>query len=321
MKSSSIKFTLRQLSYFIATAETGSITLASSRANISQAAISTAISHIERELHVQLFVRHHAQGLTPTPAGRTLLRDAKQLLKQAEGIYSSAADVSQQVRGELTVGWFSTLAPIVMPELVSSFLKMYPDTKARALESDQQGLLSGLSRAEMEIAVTYDLEITPDIEFAPLAPLPPYVLFGATHPLARASSVTLRQLASLPMVLLDMPMSRDYFRELFIREQLHPNIAWSSSQLDVVRGMVANGFGYTLANARPRLVCAPDGRRLYAVPLSGDHPPMTIGIATLKEVRKTRLVEAFEQHCKEHISQSNIPGMVALDDSRRSKRR
>jgi len=63
-----VKFSFRQLSYFIAAAETGSITLASKRANISQPAISTAISHVERELGVQLFLRHHAQGLSLTPA-------------------------------------------------------------------------------------------------------------------------------------------------------------------------------------------------------------------------------------------------------------
>lgn len=331
MKPGSVKFTLRQLYYFIATAETGSITVASNRASISQAAISTAIAHIERELGVQLFVRHHAQGLTPTPAGRALLRDAKQLLKQAEGIYSSAAAVCQQVRGELNVGWFSTFAPIVMPELVSSFLKAYPEARVRSLESDQEGLLTGLCRAEMEVALTYDLHISPDIAFVPLATLPPYALFGASHPLAHESSVTLEQLAPLPMVLLDMPMSREYFRALFIRERLQPNVAWSSSQLDVVRAMVANGFGYTLANVRPRLSTALDGRPLYRVPLSGNQPPMRMGIATLKELKKTRLVEAFERHCAEHISESHIPGMALpaaglpaagpLDPPRRRKRR
>jgi len=86
-----VKFTFRQLGYFIAAAETGSITAASQRASISQPAISTAISHIERELDVQLFLRHHAQGLSLTPAGRALLREAKQLLKQAEGLCGACA--------------------------------------------------------------------------------------------------------------------------------------------------------------------------------------------------------------------------------------
>jgi DNA-binding transcriptional LysR family regulator len=47
-----MKFTLRHLQYFIAAGETGSITLSSEQANISQPAISTAIAHLEQELGV-----------------------------------------------------------------------------------------------------------------------------------------------------------------------------------------------------------------------------------------------------------------------------
>ena len=52
-----MRYTLRQIEYFIATAETGSITLASERVNISQPSISTAIAHLEEELGTQLFIR------------------------------------------------------------------------------------------------------------------------------------------------------------------------------------------------------------------------------------------------------------------------
>jgi DNA-binding transcriptional LysR family regulator len=316
-----VKFTFRQLGYFIAAAETGSITAASQRASISQPAISTAISHIERELDVQLFLRHHAQGLSLTPAGRALLREAKQLLKQAEGLYSAAADIGHQVRGELGVGWFSTLAPIMMPELVHAFLKAFPDVQIRSLESHQDGLLRSLRRAETEIAVTYDLELGDDIVFTPLASLPPYALFGASHPLARERSVKMAQLADLPMVLLDLPLSREYFRGLFIRERLEPTIAWVSSQQEVVRTMVANGLGFSLANVRPRSNRALDGRRLYAVPLVGDPPPMRIGVATLQQLKKTRVVEAFARHCEASISDQSVPGMSVPLPAPRSRRR
>jgi DNA-binding transcriptional LysR family regulator len=319
-KTGGLKFTLRQLSYFIAAAETSSITLASKRASISQPAISTAISHIERELNVQLFLRHHAQGLSLTPAGHALLRDAKQLMKQAEGLYSAADDINRLPRGELSVGWFSTLAPIVMPEVAAAFLKSFPEVRLHSLENDQERLLAGLRRAETEVVITYDLQISEDIEFQPLASLPPYALFGASHPLARERSVKLSQLAPAPMVLLDMPMSREYFLALFIRERLEPNIVWSSAQFDVVRTLVANGLGYTLANVRPRADSALDGRRLHRVPLSGDHPPVRIGIATLKELKKTRLVEVFERHCAELISDRAIPGMADYAPQRRKRR-
>jgi len=316
-----MKFTFRQLAYFIAAAETGSITLASKRANISQPAVSKAISHIERELEVQLFLRHHAQGLSLTPTGRALLRDAKQLLKQAEGLYSAAADISHLMRGELSVGWFSTLAPIVMPELVQAFLKAHPGTRIRSMEGDQEGLVKSLRAAEIEVAVTYDLQIGEDIDFVPLATLPPYALFGASHPLARERTIKLSQLAPLPMVLLDMPMSREYFLALFFRDRLEPNVVWSSANFDVVRTLVANGLGYTLANVRPRADVALDGRRVYRVPVSGDPPPVRIGIAVLKQLKKTRLGEAFECHCQALISEKYIPGMADPGAVRRRRRR
>jgi DNA-binding transcriptional LysR family regulator len=315
-----MKFTFRQLGYFVAAAETGSITLASKRASISQPAISTAISHIERELDVQLFLRHHAQGLSLTPAGRALLREAKQLLKQADGLYSAAADISQQMRGELSVGWFSTLTPIIMPELVQSFLKAFPEAQVRSLESHQEGLLESLRSAEIEIAITYDLQISDDVSFLPLATLPPYALFGASHPLARERSVKLSQLATLPMVLLDLPLSREYFLALFIRERLEASVAFSSEKFEVVMTMVANGLGYALVNVRPRAEVALDGRRVHRVALAGDPPPMRIGLATLKQLKKTRLVEAFERHCQELISEAYIPGMSSPLQTRRRTR-
>jgi hypothetical protein len=75
--------------------------------------------------------------------------------------------------------------------------------------------------------------------------------------------------------------------------------------------MVANGYGYSIFNVRPRSNQALDGRKLLRVPLAGTHRPMTIGIATLKQLRQSRLVEAFETHCRSFISNSYIPGMVA----------
>ena len=305
-----LKFTLRQLEYFIAAGETGSITLASERANISQPSISTAISHLEQELGVQLFVRHHAQGLSLTPEGRTVLRQAKELIKQAEGLYSATAEMGP-LRGALSVGCLVTLAPMVMPELSWSFMKANPGADIRQSERHQEGLFEGLRRAEIDIAVTYDLQISSDVEFTPLVALPPYALFGASDPLHSRKSVTLQDLAPQPMILLDLPISREYFLALFMKEGLEPKVVWRSPNQEVVRTMVANGYGYALFNARPKANVALDGRRLYRVALAGKHPPAVIGLATLRQLRKSRLVEAFEKHCRELILEGRIPGMEA----------
>jgi DNA-binding transcriptional LysR family regulator len=313
-----MRYTLRQIEYFIATAETGSITLASERVNISQPSISTAIAHLEEELGTQLFVRRHAQGLSLTSAGRLLLVEAKRLVEQAEYIYSVASEVGERVRGQLSLGCFITLAPMVMPELSHSFTSSYPETRIIQTVADHEQLLERLLNAELDVAITYDLLIPDEFEFLPLASLPPHVVVSEGGPLARQSAFSLQELAREPMILLDLPISREYFLSMFMKEGIEPNIVARSTHQDVIRTMVANGYGYTLANVRPRCEFALDGRRVSRVRLSGDHRPMVIGVLTLAQRRKSLLVDAFAQHCRLLVSDAHIPGMVAPAMERRT---
>ena len=306
-----MRYTLRQLEYFIAAGETGSITLASERVHISQPSISTAISHLERELGVQLFIRHHAQGLSLTPVGRNVLFEAKKIITQAEGLYACASEAQGQIRGGLSFGCMVTLAPMLAPELAHSFAMAYPATRVRLVEGNQKELLEGLRCSEVDIALTYDLQIPDDIEFDPLARLPPHVVLSEAHPLAQHSALTLQELESEPLILLDLPLSREYFLSLFMKEGLSPNIMIRSAHQEVIRTMVANGHGYSLFNVRPRSDYALDGRRVVRVRLAGDHRPMVVGSATLKGLVRTQLVRAFESHCRASISDSYISGMVA----------
>jgi len=306
-----MRFTLRQLEYFIAAGETGSITQASERINISQPSISTAISQLEQEFDVQLFIRHHAQGLSLTPVGRTMLIEAKRLVEQAAALYSVAVESREEVRGLLNVGCLTTLAPMILPELAISFASGFPKAGIRPHTEHQEKLLDGLYRAAIDVAITYDLQIPQEMEFTPLVDLPVHAVVGESHPIARHSAVTLAELAELPLILLDLPLSAEYFTALFLKEGLQPNVAFRMAQPDVIRTMVANGYGYTLANVTPRSDLALDGRRVVRVRLAGDHRPMTIGLVTLQQLRKSRLLAAFLNHARSFISDAYIPGMVA----------
>lgn len=305
-----MRFTFRQLEYFVAAGETKSITLAAERTNISQPSISSAISQLEAELGVQLFIRHHAQGLSLTPAGKRLLRDAKLLLTQALNLYDSVSDVTAEIRGTLSVGCMVTMAPMIMPELCYSFCASFPRTNISQTVAHQEALVEGLRRAEIDLALLYDLDIPKDILFQPLVGLPPYVQLCETHPLAHHSRLSLSELVVEPLILLDLPHSREYFLKLFSDQGLSPYIASRTPYPDMLRTMVANGHGYGLANVRPKADLALDGRKLVRVPLAGNLRPMRIGVATFESLRQTRLVQAFENHCKTFISDGYIPGMV-----------
>lgn len=308
-----MRYTIRQLQYFVAAAESGSITLGSEKINISQPSISAAISTLEREFGVQLFIRHHAQGLSLTAAGRRLLVEAKQLIQQAQSLYAVASEAADKVSGALSVGCMVTMAPMVMPELAHGFIAAYPRATIRQTAANLEWLLQALERAEIDVALTYDMRIPDGIAFTPLTQLPPYVMVGENSPLAGRESVSLGELASLPLILLDLPLSAEYFLGLFLKEGLTPLIHSRSNHQEVVRTMVANGYGYTLANVRPRSDLALDGRRLIRLSLSGTHRPMIIGAAVLSQVRPTRLLSAFVAHCQSAISDAHIPGMMPVN--------
>jgi DNA-binding transcriptional LysR family regulator len=304
-----MRFTLKQLTYFVAAAEAGTVVGAAARVSISPPSISSAIAQLEQAFGVQLFVRHHAQGLTLTQAGQTFLRATKLFLQHAEELQDMAGDLSGRIAGPLDVGCLVTLAPMLLPDLCLGFEAEFPGVKIAATEGNHQELVEKLRRAEISACLTYDLAVPPDVKFEPLVTLPAYALLAADDPLAQQASVKLEALIERPFILLDLPSSTDYFMSIFAAAQLRPSIRTRSRSPEVIRSMVAEGHGYALANVRPLNRCSLTGRELAYVPLDGRYPPMVIGIATLLGSRTTRLLEAFIERCRTRVSPGGVPGM------------
>lgn len=106
--SRDVNFTLVQLRYFAAAAEEESMTGTANRLVVSQSAVSTAVRNLERELGVQLLIRHHARGLSLTPAGERSHRELRDFLSHAEQLAEAAHAFGSSVAGDLSVGCFVT---------------------------------------------------------------------------------------------------------------------------------------------------------------------------------------------------------------------
>jgi DNA-binding transcriptional LysR family regulator len=224
-----LRFTLRQLEYLVAVGETGSIVAAADRVNVSSPSISAAIAQLEQAFGLPLFVRRHAQGLSLTQGGRQFVAEARAVLAAAGRLNDLANAITGQVRGPLSVGCLVTFAQVVLPGLRRSFTERYPEIDFRQSEHHQAEIFEGLRQARLDLALTYDLDIPADLRFEPLLELPPYALFPAGHPLAARDRVTPADLAPLPMVLLDLPFSTDYFIEVFRPLGVKPNAPATSA--------------------------------------------------------------------------------------------
>lgn len=311
-----LRFTLRQLEYLVAVAECGSVALAAERCHVSSPSISAAIAQLEQEFGLPLFIRRHAQGLSLTEGGRQFTEAARAVLAAGAALNDRAAELTGQVRGPLAVGCLLTFAQVVLPRLRRSFAEAHPEVEFRQSEHDHAALIEALRHARLDAALSYDLELPGDLEFLPLLPLAPYALLPEGHPLAGRAQVTAADLAPHPMVLLDLPYSADYFLSFFTAEGLRPQIAERTRDMGVMRAMVANGFGYSIANIRLGSDRAPDGRRLVFVPLVTPRAPMRLGLILPAGGPLRRAVAAFADHCRAVLTEDALPGLTDPDFGR-----
>lgn len=304
-----LRFTLRQLEYLVAVGECGSIALASDKVNVSSPSISAAISQLEQEFGLPLFVRKHAHGLSLTQGGKQFVAQAKVVLAQAAALNDLANTITGKVRGPLNVGCLLTFAQVVLPQLRRSFVDMNPEVDFHQFERNQSEIFEGLRSANLDLALSYDLNIPPDLDFVSLASLPPYAVLSDTHELAHLSAVSPAELADYPMILLDLPISAEYFLSFFAEIGLRPRIAERTRDMAVMQSLVGQGFGYSIANIRPWSDRAPDGRKLRYVPMTGPVRPMQLGLVLSEGARASQTVRAFVDHCRAQLTPENTHGL------------
>ena len=296
-----MNYTLRQLQYVVAVADHGSVTAAANALFTSQPGISNSIAQLEEVFGIQIFIRHHAKGISVTPAGQSFIASARNLLAHAEDLTHQAHDLSQSLQGSIRFGCFTTIAPIFLPGLLSALREQHPDVQADLNEGTTESLQNGLIHGEIEVALLYDLDLSPSLVKEQMLSARPYVLLSKSHPLAQQEAVTLASLVDEPMVLFDMPHSREYFLSMFRVRKLEPFVRYRTVNFELVRGLVASQNGYAFLNLRPTISQSYDGSELACLPIADDVPSLSMVLAWSEGLKPTRRVEAFINLCRRYF--------------------
>jgi DNA-binding transcriptional LysR family regulator len=307
-----MQLSLRQLRYVVAAADAGNVTEAARRLNVSQPSISSAIAEMESYVGVPLFIRRHARGVTLTLAGEKIINEARLLLKHAAEFAQNALDYGNGLRGKIALGCFLTLAARFMPALLARFAQLQPGITVELHEGDQEELIAMLLSGRAELALAYNFALHQDLAALALADLPPHVIVSADHRLAGRDRISLADLAEEPYILLDLPHSRDYFFGLFRSVGVEPRVAVRSRSQELIRGLVANGQGYSIQNAISPTNLAYDGKRVAVLPLTEVLPPTRILCLRLKDYPLRPAVAAFESFVCEAFSAGGLfaPGSI-----------
>lgn len=279
--------TTAQLRYFVEAADRLSMTRAAETLMIAQSAVSSSISQLEKSLGIQLFVRKPAKGLVLTPAGQRFHDDAREILAHLDSAIDAAQGQAAEIKGTITLACFVTLVPFYVPGLLATMASLHPGLKVEIHETAAEGFLDALRSGRAQLGLGYPFGFGESIRSEEVAAVEPYVLLPQSHPLAHMPSVELKQLEGEPMILLDLPFSREYFLRLLHDAEIHPEVRYRSRNYETVRSLVAKGYGFSILNQIPASPITYGGEQVVAVTISDNVPPLPVVVAELAAVRST----------------------------------
>lgn len=302
----SLRFSLRQLEYFVAIAEAGTLSGAAEDLRVSQSGLSQSLTDLERALGAQLAVRRKAHGVALTPTGTQVLRHARDLLRHGEDLANIAAG-GDSLRGVLHLGCYVTLAPTTLPPLLESFGDLHPGLRIDFAEGTQDVLQRRLLAGELDLAVLYDMEVQPEMARTVISRARPYVLLADGHRLANEPTVSLADLAAEPMVLLDAPPSSHNTLAIFDRLGITPEVRYRPKTFELTRALVGRAMGYALLVQRPANNRTYEGKKVTIKEISEDVGDFRILLAWPKSMRLNQRAQAFVNFCQNRYRRSSAP--------------
>ncbi|MEO6017254.1 MAG: LysR substrate-binding domain-containing protein [Polaromonas sp.] len=254
---------LKQLDYFVRVAELGSFTRASIALNIAQPALSRQIRLLEVELRQNLLIRN-GRGALPTEAGNLLLKHGRGILHQVEVAREELGAVRGALAGRVSIGLPPSLSRLITVPLTRAFREHMPHARLTLTEGFSVVMYEGLRVGNLDMAVLYNAENSPDVEVTTLH-TEELVLISKTagvrgktpkipvrmkHP-----PISLAEVADLPLIL---PSRPNAFRILIEGEMIainrKPQITLEVDGLNAILSLVKEGMGhavlpgYTLSN-------------------------------------------------------------------------
>lgn len=298
MATGELHFTLRQLEYFVAVAETGSISGAATRCHVSQPGLSLALGQLEDSLGVTLFVRSRSKGTTLTPEGIDLVDRARNLLADSARFQLEAERESGGVVGRLHIGCYTTLSPSFVPQMLEGFGRRFPGVSLDFTERPQPELQDMLRDGEIELAIMYAHELGQSLEHVVVQSFRPYVLLPESHRLAGNEPVSLVDLADDPMILFDVPPSRANSEGFMTHVPIEPVIVHRTQNFELVRCLVGRGIGYAVLFQRPLVDITYAGDRIVCHEIAEDVPPTDVVLAYPAGVQLTARASLFMQYVR-----------------------
>ena len=186
---------LRQLRYFVAVAEEGSLSVAAEkRLHTAQPSLSRQMRDLELEVGASLMQRH-ARGIELTAAGRVFLDHARIALLQVEAAGEAARRAAQPPRTQFAIGFLTGFEMEWLVPTLGLLRESLPSLELAITSQQSPDLAAGLMRGRIDVAFLRPEKNTPGLVYRVLRTEPLVVLMPVGHPLAALDTIAPRDLA------------------------------------------------------------------------------------------------------------------------------
>lgn len=148
--------TLQQLEYILAVYRFRHFAKAAEHCHVTQPTLSAMIQKLEEELEVRLFDRSR-QPVAVTPAGEGVIRQAREVLLQAERIREVIEEEKQSFAGTFRLGILPTIAPYLLPRFFPQLMNKYPRLDIRVAEMKTVDIRKALQEGEIDAGIVAGL--------------------------------------------------------------------------------------------------------------------------------------------------------------------
>lgn len=297
-----IDVSFRQLEYFVAVVEAGSVTEAAHRLRVSPGGVSLALSRLESTLSLQLTLRVRGRGATLTPAGRWVYQEAIGLLADAERISTASRSLRGELVGPLRLGCFDTLSPWLFPRIAAFFATHHPGVNLQLLEGVSHDLQQMLKSGELDAALIYKNHLQNGISGEEILPVRLQVALPPNHRLASAESVQIAELGGEDAILLDVQPAMGHVEDLMSAAGIRPVVKWKSTNVETIRSMVARGLGYSIIMGRPHSDFTYDGLPIVYRRIADDIPENAVVVAFPDGLERTENLATLISFCQEEFA-------------------
>ncbi|MFL5348889.1 MAG: LysR family transcriptional regulator [Hyalangium sp.] len=291
--------TTEQLRAFLQVAQEGRFSTAARGLGLSQSGLSRQLQSLETELGVRLLVRTPA-GAVLTDAGERFLPHARRALEALSAGTAELEQLSGTPRGPLALGTLYTVGAYLLPDLIATFARGYPEVRLRLSESHAAALEEGVSRGALDLAILSLPVRRADLVAQKLWEEPLVLAVPRGHPLTRLGRpVALTEVVEELWVVIPGMTGTRALEAACEARGVTPKVALETDNSEAMRRMVERGLGVALV---PELMTRDHQARGFdVVQVAPGGPRRQVALVHRGEGYLTAAARAFKEFIVEHV--------------------